>query len=220
MNLAIFDLDNTLLDGDSDYNWGIYLVKKGYLDEEEYKVKNQKFFEEYQHGKLDIFAFAEFQFQFLKNNTRKFLNDVRSDYIDEIIKPMVLKKAVDLVSQHKEAGDSLLIITATNSFITKPIGELFGIENLIGTDPEEHLGEFTGKVKGIPSFKEGKVTRLFGWLDARDFKLTDFEKTFFYSDSHNDLALLEVVTNPVVVNGDKILLEKAQEKNWPTLNLK
>ena len=220
MNLAIFDLDNTLLDGDSDYNWGIYLVKKGYLDEEEYKVKNQKFFEEYQHGKLDIFAFAEFQFQFLKNNTRKFLNDVRSDYIDEIIKPMVLKKAVDLVSQHKEAGDSLLIITATNSFITKPIGELFGIENLIGTDPEEHLGEFTGKVKGIPSFKEGKVTRLFDWLDARDFKLTDFEKTFFYSDSHNDLALLEFVTNPVVVNGDKILLEKAQEKNWPTLNLK
>ena len=220
MNLAIFDLDNTLLDGDSDYNWGIYLVKKGYLDEEEYKVKNQKFFEEYQHGKLDIFAFAEFQFQFLKNNTRKFLNDVRSDYIDEIIKPMVLKKAVDLVSQHKEAGDSLLIITATNSFITKPIGELFGIENLIGTDPEEHLGEFTGKVKGTPSFKEGKVTRLFSWLDARDFKLTDFEKTFFYSDSHNDLALLEVVTNPVVVNGDKILLEKAQEKNWPTLNLK
>ena len=220
MNLAIFDLDNTLLDGDSDYNWGIYLVKKGYLDEEEYKVKNQKFFEEYQHGKLDIFAFAEFQFQFLKNNTRKFLNDVRSDYIDEIIKPMVLKKAVDLVSQHKEAGDSLLIITATNSFITKPIGELFGIENLIGTDPEEHLGEFTGKVKGIPSFKEGKVTRLFDWLGARDFKLTDFEKTFFYSDSHNDLALLEVVTNPVVVNGDKILLEKAQEKNWPILNLK
>ena len=220
MNLAIFDLDNTLLDGDSDYNWGIYLVKKGYLDEEEYKVKNQKFFEEYQHGKLDIFAFAEFQFQFLKNNTRKFLNDVRSDYIDEIIKPMVLKKAVDLVSQHKEAGDSLLIITATNSFITKPIGELFGIENLIGTDPEEHLGEFTGKVKGTPSFKEGKVTRLFDWLDARDFKLTDFEKTFFYSDSHNDLALLEVVTNPVVVNGDKILLEKAQEKNWPKLNLK
>ena len=220
MNLAIFDLDNTLLDGDSDYNWGIYLVKKGYLDEEEYKVKNQKFFEEYQHGKLDIFAFAEFQFQFLKNNTRKFLNDVRSDYIDEIIKPMVLKKALDLVSQHKEAGDSLLIITATNSFITKPIGELFGIENLIGTDPEEHLGEFTGKVKGTPSFKEGKVTRLFDWLDARDFKLTDFEKTFFYSDSHNDLALLEVVTNPVVVNGDKILLEKAQEKNWPTLNLK
>ena len=220
MNLAIFDLDNTLLDGDSDYNWGIYLVKKGYLDEEEYKVKNQKFFEEYQHGKLDIFAFAEFQFQFLKNNTRKFLNDVRSDYIDEIIKPMVLKKAVDLVNQHKEAGDSLLIITATNSFITKPIGELFGIENLIGTDPEEHLGEFTGKVKGTPSFKEGKVTRLFDWLDARDFKLTDFEKTFFYSDSHNDLALLEVVTNPVVVNGDKILLEKAQEKNWPTLNLK
>ena len=220
MNLAIFDLDNTLLDGDSDYNWGIYLVKKGYLDEEEYKVKNQKFFEEYQRGKLDIFAFAEFQFQFLKNNTRKFLNDVRSDYIDEIIKPMVLKKAVDLVSQHKEVGDSLLIITATNSFITKPIGELFGIENLIGTDPEEHLGEFTGKVKGTPSFKEGKVTRLFDWLDARDFKLTDFEKTFFYSDSHNDLALLEVVTNPVVVNGDKILLEKAQEKNWPRLNLK
>ena len=220
MNLAIFDLDNTLLDGDSDYNWGLYLVKKGYLDESEYKEQNQKFFEEYQVGKLDIFAFAEFQFRFLKNNTRKFLNDVRSDYINEIIKPMILKKAVDLVNQHKEAGDRLLIITATNSFITKPIGELFGIDELIGTDPEEHLGEFTGKVKGTPSFKEGKVTRLFDWLDEKNLKLADFEKTFFYSDSHNDLALLEVVTNPVVVNGDKILLEKAQEKNWPTLNLK
>ena len=220
MNLAIFDLDNTLLDGDSDYNWGLYLVKKGYLDEGEYKEQNQKFFEEYQVGKLDIFAFAEFQFRFLKNNTRKFLNNVRSDYINEIIKPMILKKAVDLVNQHKEAGDRLLIITATNSFITKPIGELFGIDELIGTDPEENEGEFTGKVKGTPSFKEGKVTRLFDWLDEKNLKLADFEKTFFYSDSHNDLALLEVVTNPVVVNGDKILLEKAQEKNWPTLKLK
>ncbi|QZP17549.1 HAD-IB family hydrolase [Methylophilales bacterium] len=220
MNLAIFDLDNTLLDGDSDYNWGLYLVKKGYLDEGEYKEQNQKFFEEYQVGKLDIFAFAEFQFRFLKNNTRKFLNNVRSDYINEIIKPMILKKAVDLVNQHKEAGDRLLIITATNSFITKPIGELFGIDELIGTDPEENEGEFTGKVKGTPSFKEGKVTRLFDWLDEKNLKLADFEKTFFYSDSHNDLALLEVVTNPVVVNGDKILLEKAQEKNWPTLRLK
>ena len=220
MNLAIFDLDNTLLNGDSDYNWGLYLVKKGFLDEEKYKAQNQQFFEEYQAGKLDIFAFAEFQFQFLKNNTRKFLNEVRSDYIDEIIKPIVLKKAVDLVNQHKEAGDSLLIITATNSFITRPIGELFGINELIGTDPEEHLGEFTGKVKGTPSFKEGKVTRLFDWLEKKNLKLTDFEKTFFYSDSHNDLALLEVVNNPVVVNGDKILLEKAQEKNWPSLNLK
>ena len=220
MNLAIFDLDNTLLDGDSDYNWGLYLVKKGYLDEGEYKEQNQKFFEEYQVGKLDIFAFAEFQFQFLKNNSRKFLNEVRSDYINEIIKPMILKKAVDLVSQHKEAGDKLLIITATNSFITKPIGELFGIDELIGTDPEENEGEFTGKVYGTPSFKEGKVTRLFDWLDEKNLKLADFEKTFFYSDSHNDFALLEVVTNPVVVNGDKILLEKAQEKNWPKLNLK
>ena len=220
MNLAIFDLDNTLLDGDSDYNWGLYLVKKGYLDEGEYKEQNQKFFEEYQVGKLDIFEFAEFQFRFLKNNTRKFLNDVRSDYINEIIKPMILKKAVHLVNQHKEAGDRLLIITATNSFITKPIGELFGIDELIGTDPEENEGEFTGKVYGTPSFKEGKVTRLFDWLDEKNLKLADFEKTFFYSDSHNDFALLEVVTNPVVVNGDKILLEKAQEKNWPTLNLK
>jgi HAD superfamily hydrolase (TIGR01490 family) len=220
MNLAIFDLDNTLLDGDSDYNWGLYLVKKGYLDEGEYKEQNQKFFEEYQVGKLDIFAFAEFQFRFLKNNTRKFLNDVRSDYINEIIKPMILKKAIDLVNQHKEAGDRLLIITATNSFITKPIGELFGIDELIGTDPEENEGEFTGKVKGTPSFKEGKVTRLFDWLGEKNLKLADFEKTFFYSDSHNDLALLEVVTNPVVVNGDKILQKKAQEKNWPTLNLK
>lgn len=220
MNLAIFDLDNTLLNGDSDYNWGVYLVKRGFLDEEKYKAQNQKFFREYQEGKLDIFAFAEFQFRFLKNNKRKFLNEVLSDFIDEIIKPMILSKALDLVNQHKESGDKLLIITATNSFITKPIGELFGIDELIGTDPEEHLGEFTGKVKGIPSFKEGKVSRLYEWLGGQNLKLTDFKKTFFYSDSHNDLALLEEVTNPVVVNGDEILIKKAKEKNWPTLNLK
>ena len=220
MNLAIFDLDNTLLNGDSDYNWGVYLVKRGFLDAEKYKAQNQKFFKEYQEGKLNIFAFTEFQFRFLKNNKRKFLNDVLSDFIEEIIKPMMLGKALDLVNQHKELGDKLLIITATNSFITKPIGKLFGIDELIGTDPEEHLGEFTGKVKGIPSFKEGKVSRLYEWLDGKNLKLTDFKKTFFYSDSHNDLALLDVVTNPVVVNGDEILLEKAKEKNWPTLNLK
>ena len=220
MNLAIFDLDNTLLDGDSDYNWGIYLVKKGYLDEKEYKVKNQKFFEEYQAGKLDIFAFAEFQFQFLKNNTRKFLNDVRSDYIEEIIKPMILKKAVDLVNKHKEAGDNLLIITATNSFITKPIGNLYGINDLIGTDPEEYLGEFTGKVKGIPSFKEGKVKRLFDWLDEKNLKLADFEKTFFYSDSQNDIPLLKIVSNPVAANPDEILQKEAIKNKWPIINLK
>ncbi|MBT3827252.1 MAG: HAD family hydrolase [Nitrosomonadales bacterium] len=220
MNLAIFDLDNTLLNGDSDYNWGIYLVKRGFLDEKKYKAQNQKFFEEYQAGKLDIFAFAEFQFQFLKNNTRQFLNDVRSDYIEEIIKPMILKKAVDLVRQHENSGDRLLIITATNSFITRPIGKLFGIDEVIGTDPEEYLGEFTGKVKGMPSYKEGKVSRLFDWLEGKNLKIEDFDKTFFYSDSHNDLALLEEVTNPIVVNGDKILLEKAQENNWPILNLR
>jgi HAD superfamily phosphoserine phosphatase-like hydrolase len=133
---------------------------------------------------------------------------------------MILKKAVDLVRQHENSGDRLLIITATNSFITRPIGKLFGIDEVIGTDPEEYLGEFTGKVKGMPSYKEGKVSRLFDWLEGKNLKIEDFDKTFFYSDSHNDLALLEEVTNPIVVNGDKILLEKAQENNWPILNLR
>ncbi len=165
MNLAIFDLDNTLLNGDSDYNWSLFLIKKGILDQSIYEQQNEEFFKDYQTGSLDIDAYAEFQFKPLRENERLFLNDLRDEYVATIIRPMITEKAKDLVNEHRSQGDQLLIITATNSFITKPIAALFGIEELIGTDLEEINNQFTGKIKGVASFQEGKVTRLNQWLD-------------------------------------------------------
>ena len=160
MNLALFDLDNTILAGDSDYNWSRFLIQEGYLDGAIHAEKNEKFYADYKAGTLDIYAFVEFQFKPLARNPRAVLNQLLKKYVEEVIKPMITEKARALVKRHQEEGDLIIVITATNSFITKPIAELFGIENLIGTDPEEKEGEFTGKVSGLPSFKEGKVTRL------------------------------------------------------------
>ncbi|MGE4596549.1 MAG: HAD family hydrolase [Methylophilaceae bacterium] len=221
MNLAIFHLDNTLLNGDSDYNWSLYLIEKGLLDSKTHATKNQQFYTDYQSGKLDIFEFIEFQFKALKDNPRMLLDDLRKDYVEEIITPMITQKAFDLVEHHRILGDHLLIITATNSYITSPIGLLFGIQDLIGTDPEEDdNGEFTGKATGIPSFKSGKVKRLEDWLTKQNLSLSDFEKSYFYSDSHNDLPLLEKVSHPVAVNPDEELSKVAIANNWPTMDLR
>ena len=147
----------------------------------------EKFYADYKAGTLDIYAFVEFQFKPLARNPRSILNQLLKKYVEEVIKPMITERAYALVRKHREEGDLLIVITATNSFITKPIAALFGIENLIGTDPEEKDGEFTGKVSGLPSFKEGKVTRLEAWLKNKNLPLADFKKSYFYSDSHNDL---------------------------------
>ena len=220
MNLALFDLDNTILAGDSDYNWSRFLIQEGYLDGVIHAEKNEKFYADYKEGDLDIFAFVEFQFKPLASNPRKVLDQLLHKYIEEIIKPMITDKAYALVKKHQDDGDLLIVITATNSFITKPIAEIFGIQNLIGTDPEEKDGEFTGKVSGIPSFKEGKVTRLEEWLKNKKISLGDFEKSYFYSDSHNDLPLLKRVTHPVVVDSDDILKEYAKSQGWPQISLR
>ena len=220
MNLALFDLDNTILAGDSDYNWSRFLIKEGFLDAAIHAEKNEKFYADYKEGNLDIFAFVEFQFKPLARNSRKVLDQLLHKYIAEIIKPMITDKAYALVKKHQDEGDLLIVITATNSFITKPIAEIFGIQNLIGTDPEEKDGEFTGKVSGIPSFKEGKVTRLEEWLKNKKISLGDFEKSYFYSDSHNDLPLLKRVTHPVVVDSDDILKEYAKSQGWPQISLR
>ena len=219
MNLAIFDLDNTLLKGDSDYNWARFLIKKGFIDKEEYERKNDQFYQDYQNGSLDVFEYCEFQFKVLKNNKKAIIEDLRDKYLEEIISNMIPKKAYDLVDQHKKKGDKLLIITATSSFITKPIGKIFGIDDLIGTDPEEVNGDFTGRVYGIPSFQEGKVKRLLSWLKKEKLSLKSYDKTFFYSDSRNDIPLLEKVSNPVAANPDEFLLKVAKEKGWPIINL-
>ena len=220
MNLALFDLDNTILAGDSDYNWSRFLIQEGYLDGAIHAEKNEKFYADYKDGTLDIFAFVEFQFKPLARNPRSVLNQLLKKYVEEVIKPMITDKARALVKGHQEAGDLIIVITATNSFITKPIAALFGIENLIGTDPEEKEGEFTGKVSGLPSFKEGKVTRLEAWLKSKNLSLASFEKSYFYSDSHNDLPLMEKVTHPVAVDSDDILSEYAISKGWPQISLR
>lgn len=220
MNLALFDLDNTILAGDSDYNWSRFLIQEGYLDGAIHAEKNEKFYADYKAGTLDIYAFVEFQFKPLARNPRSVLNQLLKKYVEEVIKPMITEKAYDLVRKHHEEGDLLIVITATNSFITKPIAALFGIENLIGTDPEEKEGEFTGKVSGLPSFKEGKVTRLEAWLKNKNLSLADFKKSYFYSDSHNDLPLMQKVTHPVAVDSDDILTEYANSKGWPKISLR
>ncbi len=220
MNLALFDLDNTILAGDSDYNWSRFLIQEGYLDGAIHAEKNEKFYADYKAGTLDIYAFVEFQFKPLARNPRAVLNQLLKKYVEEVIKPMITEKARLLVKRHQEEGDLIIVITATNSFITKPIAELFGIENLIGTDPEEKEGEFTGKVSGLPSFKEGKVTRLEAWLKGKNLSLASFEKSYFYSDSHNDLPLMQKVTHPVAVDSDDVLSEYAKSKGWPQISLR
>jgi HAD superfamily hydrolase (TIGR01490 family) len=220
LNLALFDLDNTILAGDSDYNWSRFLIQEGYLDGEVHAEKNEKFYADYKAGTLDIYAFVEFQFRPLARNPRSVLNQLLKKYVEEVIKPMITHKAYALVRKHHEEGDLLIVITATNSFITKPIAALFGIENLIGTDPEEKEGEFTGKVSGLPSFKEGKVTRLEAWLKNKNLSLVDFKKSYFYSDSHNDLPLMQKVTHPIAVDADDILTEYAKSKGWPLISLR
>ena len=220
MNLALFDLDNTILAGDSDYNWSRFLIQEGYLDGAIHAEKNEKFYADYKAGTLDIYAFVEFQFKPLARNPRTVLNQLLKKYVEEVIKPMITEKARALVKRHQDEGDLIIVITATNSFITKPIAELFGIKNLIGTDPEEKEGEFTGKVTGLPSFKEGKVTRLEAWLKGKNLLLTSFEKSYFYSDSHNDLPLMQKVTHPVAVDSDDVLSEYAKSKGWPQISLR
>ena len=220
MNLALFDLDNTILAGDSDYNWSRFLIQEGYLDGAIHAEKNEKFYADYKAGTLDIYAFVEFQFKPLARNPRTVLNQLLKKYVEEVIKPMITEKARALVKRHQDEGDLIIVITATNSFITKPIAELFGIRNLIGTDPEEKEGEFTGKVSGLPSFKEGKVTRLEAWLKGKNLSLASFENSYFYSDSHNDLPLMQKVTHPVAVDSDDILSEYAKSKGWPQISLR
>jgi HAD superfamily hydrolase (TIGR01490 family) len=219
-NLALFDLDNTLLAGDSDYNWSVFLIGEGLLDAKQHKARNEQFYEDYKNGCLDIYAFLKFQLQPLSQHPKAFLDELHKKYMEQVIRPMMTQKAQDLVNQHKANGDLCMVITATNSFVTKPIATAYGIENLIGTDPEMVDGQFTGGVSGTPSFQQGKVTRLNEWLAIRGQTLADFETSYFYSDSHNDLPLMKLVTNPVAVDADPTLTAYASEHGWPHISLR
>lgn len=219
-NLALFDLDNTLLAGDSDYNWSVFLISEGLLDAAQHKARNEQFYEDYKNGNLDIYAFLKFQLQPLSQHPKAFLDELHTKYMATVIRPMMTQKAQDLVNQHKANGDLCMVITATNSFVTKPIATAYGIDHLIGTDPEMVDGQYTGGVSGTPSFQQGKVTRLNDWLAARGQTLADFDTTYFYSDSHNDLPLMKLVTNPVAVDADPTLTAYASEHGWPLISLR
>ena len=220
MDLAIFDLDNTLLAGDSDYQWGEFLIDIGVVERAAHASINDQFYADYKVGKLDINAFLEFQLKPLSQNPRATLDAWHRQFMVQKIQPMMTEKSKALVEKHRANGDLLLIITATNSFVTGPIATAFGIPNLIGTDPEEVNGEFTGRVIGTPSFQQGKITRLNEWLLARGQTLSDFGTTWFYSDSHNDLPLMKLVDQPIAVNPDPLLEAYANDHAWPIISLR
>lgn len=217
MNLAIFDLDNTLIAGDSDHAWGEFLVNKNLVDSQWYKAQNDKFYADYCAGQLNIIAYSEFVFSFLAQHDTAYLQQLHLQFMSEVIRPIMLPKAQALIAEHSAAGDELLIITATNRFITQEIGEAFGIPQLLATEPEKVDGRYTGKVLGVPCYKEGKITRYQAWLAQQNKR---FDKVTFYSDSHNDLPLLSIVDVPVVVDPDAKLLAHAQEKGWQILSLR
>lgn len=217
MALALFDLDNTLLAGDSDYLWGAFLIEHGIVNVSEFERENERFYHEYKEGSLDIYEFLRFSFRPLRDNRPEDLERWRRDFLHEKIEPIILPAARQLVEHHREMGDTLLIITATNEFVTAPIADRFGIPNLIATVPEKVDGHFTGEVAGRPSFREGKVERLLDWLNATG---VDLAGSAFYSDSHNDIPLLERVDRPVAVDPDEYLLRHARDRGWPVMSLR
>jgi len=218
MRLALFDLDNTLLAGDSDFEWAQFLIEKGVLDREVYEARNQGFFEQYKAGTLDIHEFLDFQLKPLSRHPRKVLEGWHREFLRNRILPIITRKSRDLVESHRD--DARAIVTATNSFVTGPIAREFGIEHLIATEPEELNREFTGRVNGVPSFQEGKVVRVEAWLAEHGLGWPSFSETWFYSDSLNDLPLLSKVTHPVAVDPDETLKETALEKRWMIISLR
>lgn len=213
--LTLFDLDNTLLAGDSDYGWAQFLIEQGAVDAEDYERRNAGFFADYKAGRLDIHAFLDFQLRPLADNEPAALLAWRERFIAEKIRPMLLPAGRKLVDERRAAGDLIAIVTATNSFITRPIAALYGVSHLVATEPEVIAGRFTGRPSGEPCFQAGKLTCLQAWLAGLNRKLSDFTESWFYSDSHNDLPLMLAVTNPVAIDPDPVLAAEAQSRGWP-----
>lgn len=220
MNLALFDLDNTLLNGDSDFEWAQFLIAEGVLDRELFEAKNLAFYEQYKAGTLDIHEFLDFQLKPLSRHSRKMLDGWREKFMQHKARNMITKPARELVARHRAAGDICVIITATNSFVTAPIAREFSVEHLIATEPEQKNGEFTGRVEGVPCFREGKITRLESWMAQHSWSWDSFADSWFYSDSLNDLPLLGKVKNPVAVDPDATLRAHAEQHGWPIITLR
>ena len=217
LSLAIFDLDNTLLGGDSDFLWGRYLIEHGLVDGEYYERENRRFYEEYKVGTLDIYEFLRFSLQPLSQHDMATLHEWRKNFIQEKIDAIMLPAARALLQQHRDQGHTLLIITATNRFVTEPIAAILGVEHLLATEPEVKHGRYSGNVSGTPCFREGKVENLKLWLKANGMNLAS---SWFYSDSLNDMPLLEMVTHPVAVDPDDTLADHARLRGWPIISLR
>ena len=222
MDLALFDLDNTLLAGDSDFEWAQFLIDKGVLDRELQEAKNLEFYRQYQAGTLDIHAFLDFQLMPLSRHSRTQLDRWHAEFMSARIRPMLLAAAAALVRKHRDTGAVLAIVTATNSFVTGPIALEFGIPHLIATIPaqDSRSGRYTGKPHGQPSFREGKIIRVEAWLESLGWWWGSFARSYFYSDSHNDLPLMNLVSDPVAVDPDGTLRAHAREKGWPIISLR
>ncbi len=220
MDLVLFDLDNTLLAGDSDFEWAQYLISRGVLDREVYEARNVEFYEQYKAGTLDIHEFLDFQLKPLSRHPRRELDAWHADFMATRIRPIITEKARRLVRERTHAGALTAIVTATNSFVTGPIAREFGVAHLVATDPEESAGEFTGRVRGTPCFREGKIARVHAWLAGLGHQLGDFGRSWFYSDSLNDLPLLGEVTDPVAVDPDATLERHARAQGWPIISLR
>lgn len=217
MSIALFDLDNTLIGGDSDYLWGCFLAERGIVDGEHHEQENRRFYDQYKAGVLDIHEFLRFQLRPLAEHDMDTLHDLRRHYIAEKIVPILLPKAQHLIREHRAEGHTPVIITATNRFITSPIAELYGVEQLLATEPEIVAGRYTGNITDMPCFQEGKIRKLENWLAANGGTLGD---SWFYSDSHNDLPLLNEVTHPVAVDPDEILRRHAETSGWQVISLR
>ena len=219
-SLALFDLDNTLLTGDSDYEWGQFLIDRGVLDRAEYEAQNNVFFEQYKSGTLDIHEYLQFALGTLARHTAQELEGWHAEFMATRIRPMIGSKALALARRHLDAGDLCAVVTATNSFVTTPIAREFGIGHLIATEPERSGDRFTGRVAGTPCFREGKIVRVMDWLESLGTPLEGFARSTFYSDSQNDLPLLSLVKQPVAVDPDPTLAAEAARRGWPVISLR
>jgi HAD superfamily hydrolase (TIGR01490 family) len=217
VTLAIFDLDNTLIGGDSDHLWSQFVCEQRLVDSDDFARRSEQFYADYQAGVLDIDAYLRLTLGTLKGHPLDQLEAWHRAFMDSKIKPIMLPRAAALIADHRQRGHELLIITATNRFITAPIAAALGVEDLIACEAEIIDGIYTGLPSGIPSYQSGKVTRLHAWMEGRGSSL---DSAWFYSDSHNDLPLLELVDNPVAVDPDDILRARALELGWPVISLR
>jgi HAD superfamily hydrolase (TIGR01490 family) len=220
MRLTLFDLDNTLLAGDSDHGWGEFVVRHKLVDVDDYRRRNQAFYDDYKAGKLDQMAYQRFSLEPLTRYSPDELARWHARFMDETVRPMMSPASRALVAERLRAGDLVAIVTSTNQFITEPIARAYGIEHLIATVPEMRGGRYTGEVEGLPAFREGKIARLDAWLGQRGASREDFDESWFYSDSINDLPLLENVSHPVAVDPDPDLKTLAQNRGWPIVSLR